>query len=249
MKNISLQSRTLSYTEYVAHALIHFAEGNQAFRAWFVSAIPEFPNVEHCGEEVFSPTPPLTILHEDVAVRKALWLLDTTQRDMGVEARRTQGMLATWKHAQARDEYSVIILGLKYGVLNYGIFGHPKRYHEPLDIVIRDEYAQTTPVAKLLQNSLQLGMSIVEQGLVAAGGIAGKLEPELHDWLFGEKKVVLHTCAPNTLESLFQELQTLKVPAAFHTNEQGVSMLAISPAIYLNDLKHSSALNVFEDEE
>lgn len=246
MKNVSIQSAKLSYTDRIAHTLIHFAEKNPSFLSWFVDAIPIYSSTEYDVNYSISYTKLHEISNEQLAVRKALWLLDKIQNIQTRENRKTHTMLSEWKKEQDQDEVNFIVLGIKYGVLDYGIVGHPKRFHEPLDIVIREDIANTKKSTTLVKESLNLGMSIVEQALVSANGIVGKLEPELHDWLFGEKNVVLHTCTKKTITKLAQEAKEIGYPTASRTDEQGLSILALSPAVYINDLQYSTELKTFE---
>lgn len=247
MQNILIKQKAkLSYTDYLAYSLIHFSDTHPSFRSWFLGRIrrstsvgkAQLENVPHIKVHTFSS--------EQVAVRKAEWLLELLQSEEKKSHIRTLTILSTWEKENSKEEPHFIILGLKYGVLDFGIFGEPSKFHEPLDIIIREnsEYARTSTL--LLQESVRLGMTVVEQGLLHAHGDVTKLEPELHDWLFGEKNTTFYTCSQETIQKIIAEMQEIKSPIACTYDEHGPAVLAISPTMYVNDLHYASELQIVE---
>jgi hypothetical protein len=94
-----------------------------------------------------------------------------------------------------------------------------------------------------LRTLTTLTNSVVEQGLHRAEGQTAHLEPELGDWLFGEKTITLYLAPKSSLESIERELTEAGVPVAVEKSEQGdIEALAITPAIYAGDLDVAETL-------
>jgi hypothetical protein len=246
MKQVLSLSTELSYTDYIAHSLIQFAEYNNDFFHWFLQTIPIIHSNSTYEFETLTRIPFLSIHSEETAVLKANWLLHIIQNTKRKDTLQTQALLSAWRETKHWEEYSFIVLGLQYGVLNYGIIGHPKRPLEPLDVVVREDIMQSINKVTLARHALKLSMGIVEQGLVLAEGVIQKLEPELHNWFFGEKHTVFHTCSAETLTRLVREIKSIHAPLSYTKDCKGPQMLAISPALYVGDLQEARNLHTIE---
>jgi hypothetical protein len=124
--------------------------------------------------------------------------------------------------------------------------GKMKKKYEPMDILLRTDIAQK-PSVRLTRTLTALSHRVVEKGLIIAGGYTGKLEPELGDWLFGDKHLVLYTAPGHVLDRITHYVEQTGAPYAREHDTVGTAALALSPALYLFDLPHNELLVPVED--
>jgi hypothetical protein len=87
---------------------------------------------------------------------------------------------------------------------------------------------------------------VIEQGLIMAQGSTSRLEPELGDWLFGDKALAVYSTEANDLTHIREYLEHIGAPCAHQTDEHGLVALAFTPALYTNDLPGHEALEAVE---
>ncbi|KKS28328.1 MAG: hypothetical protein UV60_C0009G0007 [Parcubacteria group bacterium GW2011_GWA2_43_11] len=244
MKTKHLQPVTTgAYGLTNVQALLSYAKSDSLFTVWFAELLRQsgiLPPIHGSYIEVQQST--LAILDEYHAVKRALWLTEALAH------KRIQGyipakqILASWVNEQEWDARQFIILGLKYGVIDYGIIGYPKWRNEPMHILIREDVAKRTRVRAVVQVCTRLSVGIVEQGLVVARGNAQYLEPELSDWLFGNKPTILLTSPKSTLEIIHSTLTKEDIPSSYLHDTQGITHLAITPAVHLQQIPDYDSL-------
>ncbi len=241
-------SVAVPYAELMARGLIAFADSHVEYGRWLAGLIATHatqladdtsPAVAYPGTYVLPHT-------EHYAVRRAYWLLDT------IAHRRIPGhgsagaVLRQWSMARAHDEPKAVVLGIQYGVLNYGIIGHPPKRHEPMGVLIRDDVLRNDTGVALGAQLTMLTNNVVEQGLLLANGSTSRLEPELGDWLFGDKKLAIYRTAATTLEDIRSHLESIGAPHAYHGDAHGIALLAHTPALYAHDLPGHEGLEAVE---
>lgn len=231
MKTKHLQPVTTgAYSLTNVQALLSYAKSNSLFSAWFAELLRNSGIVPQLHSSTIEPQQSMLVIRDEHrAVRRALWLTDAiANRRIQSHALAAQ-TLASWVHEQERDARQFIIMGLKYGIIDYGIIGHPKRRNEPIHILIREDVSKR--ICTVAQVCTKLSVGIVEQGLIAARGNAQHLEPELSDWLFGDKPTSLLTSPKSTLESIHSALTNENIPFSYLQDAQGITHLAITPAV------------------
>jgi hypothetical protein len=94
-----------------------------------------------------------------------------------------------------------------------------------------------------MQDVVALTHTVVERGLHRAQGSTRRLEPELGDWLFGEKSITLYRTSQQTLCAIQRSLECSHVLHAPASTESGVlRALAITPALFVEDLDEAPLL-------
>jgi len=235
MKTKQLQPVTTgTYGLTSVQALLSYANHNPVFAAWFAEQVRQSGVVRQTHDSRTTLQQSILTLRDEYhATRRALWLLHVIPQRQIRGHELAKQVLASWVHEQEQDARQFIILGLKYGILDYGIIGYPKRRNEPMHVLIRENVAKESHTSAIAQVCTKLSSNIVEQGLMVAKGNAHHLEPELSDWLFGDKHLVIFTSQKSTLKSIHNLLVRDDVPLSCLHDAQGITHLAISPTVYL----------------
>ncbi len=243
------QVQFLSYYEALAFSLIDFAEKNTTFSQWLSSSVGAFTLDTFENFTSVVPQPHhvniFTLHDEQQAVRRAqwiFWLHDNSNRD----TLPAMTLLSNWAHAHEWEEPKAVVLGIEIGVLPIGIMGKMKRKHHPIDILINTKKLQALSKADIAKTSVALTGEIVQKGLIRAKGNANLLEPELGDWFFGEKTVVLYGADKNTLTLIHDTLIKANAPISLQRDTNGISAIAIPPTIYLGDIPEANTLTILQ---
>jgi hypothetical protein len=252
MKNKRLQIpvvETTSYYEALTRSLIAFAEENPSFKSFLITRLRtiqtiDVPMQNDDNKMSTSVSSIFALRSEELAIRRTEWLLQLTTQALYTSA--IIQPLMSWSRSQEKTNPGFIVLGLKAGIINYGIFGHPSKRNEPIDIIVREDIAQNITPRELAQISVTLTSSVVEKGLISASGNSKLLEPELADWLFGEKNVVLHKGALQTILNIKDVLFKVDAPYVFRADKKGVTYLAINPSLYIHNLAEADLLETLE---
>jgi len=246
MKARSPTTHTVGYAGVCAASLVRYADTHISFARWLDGLISshELPAVrETLLVETYPGLRPRT---DDHAARRALWLLDAIahKRLSGTDA--ATAVLALWQAAREHEHPKAVVLGIKYGVLPIGILGHPKLRREPMSVVVRDDVLRTQHASRMARTLTTLTHGVVEQGLVLAGGRTAKLEPELGDWLFGDKSLALYQATSRSLATLTAAVARTGAPHVHRKDAYGIAMLACTPMIDLTDIPGSETLRSIE---
>ena len=243
MKNSpTAKTNTTSYLEGVTYGVIAFADQDEVFRTWLLSRLPHVTDITTTlyTQKPFHPI--YTVPDAHTALRRSEWLLETLETKHENQQQHLLSVLTQWANEQGKTNPSVIVLGLKYGVLNYGIFGHPKRRFEPLNIIVRDDVAQSVNKAALGKLSVTLSHEILQISLLRNNGNIELLEPELSDWFFGDKTIVYKCGDKEILNTLASILRKNDAPHITRNDSKGITAIAIHPSVYLEDIPEADIL-------
>lgn len=169
------------------------------------------------------------------ALRRAAWLLSHAPD------KRAITILA---QVRELDAPKAIVLGIDMGALPLGVWGKWKRKDHAMQILLPDTPLPTSARERAV---LTASHRVVEQGLVRAHGSTKQLEPELGEWLFGEKALAYYTASPDALREIAAFLEALDAPAVWSTTNNEQPILALSPSLYLGDLPRHDELTHYED--
>jgi hypothetical protein len=92
----------------------------------------------------------------------------------------------------------------------------------------------------LVKKGLDASFSIVASNIKKKKGDANRLEPELYDWLFGDREISFYQASADKLEEVKSELVESGLSFAEMKNEDRFIGLALSPVVdreYFSDLK------------
>jgi hypothetical protein len=243
MRNITLTNEHPTYAEHLVRGLLTFAEHNEVFADWlhlrlFESSIPFEETLLVTREHQFALMP--TSLEQ--AVARALWLVGRVEAQ-AIEGYSTVGkLLSGFARIREYEEPKAIVLGLEIGVLPIGLMGKMKSRREPMNVIIRDSFFHTVSPGELTRQVTSLTHHIIERALIDAQGSTAHLEPEIGDWLFGDKQLSLFHADEATMRTLGAFLEVHHLPYAYHTEEDEYALIVPSPTLYLADLPHADTL-------
>lgn len=182
-----------------------------------------------------SPSPYFVPHTRTQALRRAAWLLSHT---------KDQRATAILAHARELDEPRAIVLGIDMGALPLGVWGKWKRKDHAMQILLPDAPLTTSERERAIVTASH---RVVEQGLVRAHGNTKHLEPELGEWLFGDKALAYYKAPLDVLHEVAAFLETLDAPVAYSTTDSAQPIVALSPSLYLGDLPRHEELMHYEE--
>lgn len=236
---------TGSYAISLAHSLVAYAHTSEDFASvlYNLTHAIEVPETSNHHIDIVD-THGLTPHDINQAIRRTQWLLNTCTEKRMEHANVALTIFEQWARVREREQPKAFVLGLDLGVWPVGIWGQIRRKREPMSIILRVDVP--TETAQMVQSITRLTHRVVEKGLIMANGHTGNLEPELGDWLFGDKYLALFRASPQELFEMEAHLLSIDAPHATDADQQGTTMLAITPAIYLSDIPHGETLLALE---
>jgi hypothetical protein len=242
---------TTSYAALLAHGLVCYAANTAEYGRWLSSLLSNYTErlvslSSGASTLIYTGTQGMIPRSEDMAARRTIWLLDAITERRITGYRDASAVLHAWHMSRAYDEPKAVVLGIKYGVLNYGIIGHPPNRREPMGVLIRKDVLKQYQGLQLATLLNQVTHRVVEQGLIQAQGSTSQLEPELGDWLFGDKSLAIYRAEASTLQVVLENLVHMGAPYAHQTDDGGVTALAFSPVLYVADLPGNEGLEPVE---
>jgi hypothetical protein len=238
---ISTKTNTLSYIEYLAHSLIDFAQKHESFASWLSGIIPHTKETHREALCVVGTTP-FRIIDEPHGVARAQWLMEVVMQKQLPASKEALKVLQTWGQSRERTEPKAVVLGVKYGVLPIGILGNPKVKNHPMNVVVSDDVISRSTKTSLLQDTTTLSHTIVAESLIRARGNMGHIEPELNDWLFGEKYLRLFSAKQNGIAKLLRYVKEWDIPHSTRSKDDRTTHIALHPVLYLGDVPFASEL-------
>jgi hypothetical protein len=233
---------TCSYLCSYTTALTQYAESNKDFAEWLHTQLPDLGRYTQ-DVPASEVVPGLVPRDEQAAARRAVWLLGEVATAPQEEREHVYALLSQWSRSRAYESPKAVVLGIKVGVLPIGVMGKMGRKHEPMAVIVDRTKRERLGTPAMLRTLTSLTNGVVELGLHKAAGQTAHLEPELGDWLFGEKTVTLYTAPKASLEAIERELSEAGAPVATEKTEQGsIVALAMTPAVYAGDLTVAETL-------
>jgi hypothetical protein len=241
----------------LADALCAYANERSDFAAWLAGlagasfAFDERVVAAHLargGMRADSTIARTLATYEDTQVaRKALWLCQ-----MLGEHRMEGWQIATatfvdWARAYERDHPKAVVLGIKYGAVPVGLWGKANFKDEPMAAIVRADVRARLSEVERTKLVHRLTHEIVERGLLMAGGNTSLLEPELADWLFGEKALTLFVAEPRVFANVYGAVAESVVLFAAHVEHDEPMCIVTSPMLYLESLPEASELTLLEE--
>lgn len=242
------KEESISYKEAVVRSLVLYAEKSKEFSNYLHSALYEFflshekpvqdgvRDVRLSSEESgFKLLLPKT---DDVAVGRVSWFLNSASlspRDFSA-SEKSIVLLANWATTEPSPAPKNVVLGVKIGVLPIGLMGHMK-IEEKMPLIARSDFFSRTAPVVLAKEAVRTSAGVIEQVLRAAYGQMRLIEPEVSDWLTGEREAIFYTADPKNIRAFIAELRRLFIAHSCVEDENGVALLAVNPSINLSSLE------------
>jgi hypothetical protein len=235
----------ITYAGLLAEGLVRYADTHEVFATVLHDLLSSVPYVE-CPQPLIADNP-LMPTDDLAAVRRVQWLIDTCTERRIVGHRQALATFTTWNQRRAYEEPKDLpfLLGVVVGVVPMIGMGRVPIKRTPMSILFRDDITHATTY-QTLRAITTLTHRVVERGLIMAGGHTAKLEPELGDWLFGEKELAFYGTTLSNLGQIERHLDKFGVPYASEHDKRGVTLLACSPALSAYDLPEGEKLHAIE---
>lgn len=220
-------------------ALTAFADEHGPFGQWLAARVrAHIPAHGHAPRAATAPLRALLPRDPTAAHMRTAWLMGTVLPERLAGCREVRTHLAWWAYARPHEEPKAIVLGIEIGVLPIGIMGKMKRKREPMTVFLRDD--GPPPLHTTIREATTLTHTLVERALTMARGRTALLEPEMGDWLFGDKPTAYYRAPAAVLTDLAAHLDVLDAPyapfAAVRDAAGAITMLATPPTVYAPDL-------------
>lgn len=229
------RTQIMSHAERLALSLIAYAHDDEAFASHLQALVAGFSRSTVTYGETFDASlmtqhePLLTPSTYEHAIRRADWLADQIERQSLPESPKALALLSVWGISRTLDEPKAIVLGLKIGVMPIGIFGEQK-LQEKMPIIARADVLRGS-VTTFTDLTARASLSALHKALDQVSGNARLLEPEMGDWLYGEKGLTYYEASATQIETIHKELGNTTVINALVSDEDGPAVLAMSPSV------------------
>jgi len=209
-------------------SLLLYAEKDRLFSEELKNTVRIFLKDEYPkgGGFDYDDLNPLILMPKDrsSAVKRAWWLIDS-------EFQEAKGMLSAF----ARDEFlerpqeRQLVVGVVRIAIPGITLGRLKIRKEMI-IVIRKDIAGDLNI-ELAGKINQAGSGLLSEAIKRANNNIGRLEPEMGDWLFGDKETAFYSSGKEGMDDIKEDLGRLDIASFEVKDEKGTAVLAISPAV------------------
>jgi hypothetical protein len=170
----------------------------------------------------------VTISDHTEALQRMEWLVARIQTRELPDTLAAEHLLSSWIRKRTEEEPKAIVIGWIIGVVPPIGAGHIKRKNK-MSLIVDRGIAKNTRLMAECAAKASLGM--LTEALMRAGGNAKKLEPEIADWLFGERAINFYATDSRTLLAIQKELRELSVVHYGLEQEAHMTAIAISPVV------------------
>jgi peptidyl-tRNA hydrolase len=229
-KVIKKVNKKIYYSEALAMSLIIQAKKDKIFARELYEIVKKLTKVKKAIEKKSERRAVVLMpLNREYAMRRVNWLIPKIKNNELTGSEEAVQLLSSWAeiHEYSSPKQVVVgIVGLAIPGITLGIIKKKMK----MSIIINRDIKNFTKT-ELTEKVTQASHGILSQALVTAGGEVGKLEPEVADWFFGEKKIVFYKAQTKEVEKIEKELKNLEI---IHQKEKigdETAVLAISPVV------------------
>jgi len=204
------KTKILAHKDYLAFSLTSYARRNERFKKELERLVSIFlPKketevVDYAGNiEIILPK------DEQTATKRALWLINNNSESAKDILR-----------SAAETEPKAIVVGIVGVAIPGPTLGYMKKFNKMSVIVSDQKTGRDKTIARAVAD-------LILKAIRQANNDLSKIEPEMGDWLFGDKEIEIYS-AKNT-DSIKRDLNGLKIPYS-----QADDVLAISPVLNLD---------------
>jgi len=220
----------MSYPEAIARSLVQYAQTDKDFAIRFWQLLAGLNKIkaelineyEHVDVSIISPD------CEYSSWKRAEWLLERIRKYENEETEAALKILSAWAESWSETNEKQVVIGI-VGVAIPGItLGLVKR-RRPMSVIIRQDIKEKSGI------EFAKRLAYITNELVAKASIAGNdnfgLDPDIADWFYHEKDIVLFAAGRNKLDSIPEELASLGIIHSVIEDDRGLALMAVSPAV------------------
>lgn len=222
----------VTYSEALAVSLVLFARKDKDFSSILKKLVHKLSNISSVKSQLRSIDGVEILIPQDIntAMRRAEWLVGKIVENAPRRGLwRASRVLTSWAGEKELESPKQIVIGITIGIIPGLTLGNIRR-KVTMKIIIRCDLAERTD-CNVMHMVNKASCGIVERAIRTARGHAGKLEPEVSDWLFGDKEMSFYSADEKTLHKVGKELSRLDIPHIEVEDGGGMAVLAVSPAV------------------
>ena len=225
---------TAAYLTHYAASLVAFAKENARFRHTLLTSCSQLADDKSHGDRYAPPLHRLLASPDSAesATARLTWLMhELSVREAPETAAAQSELLAFAEEFERPKEQIIGIVGIAIIGPTLGIIDKKKKKKKSkLHTVIADRY-QKRDRDSVSALAIKAAGGIVSDALLELRGDATRLEPELAEWFFEERRTKTHFTSERELEGLTHELADECLPHTTVCDETGLAALAISPTV------------------
>lgn len=224
----------ISYAETLAASLVLYAQTNKEFAPELKKIIDGMGGqnkTDQAGMEARIFPHALIVLMPsgiDNAVRRAEWLSYMLEANPAQDNKNTASILHAWAEEEAKEEPKQLVVGVVVVAIP-GVTMGKLKIKRKMNVIIRNDIARKTGVNTVI-NVARASNEVIAGALEAAQGNARMLEPEVADWLWGERNIAPYSASGKKLKHIEDEIKELNIPHSVICDRRGSAVIAISPA-------------------
>ena len=226
---------SLGYSEALALSLVSHAKKDKEFAHYLKSAVSR--NLRSSSPvqriRIQRNIAALALPDSDAATRRANWLIGQVKERATPGAFEAEKILAAFAQG-APEEYPKQV-PLTVGMLRIIIpgitMGRFKKKETMTIIIERNIARKNKKTMGLPQMVSRASLGVMRQALNHASRDTGNIEPEIADWFYGERKLMLYKTSEEELLKIKKELNELGVIYSLVKREGNPAVLAVSPAV------------------
>ncbi|HET8575129.1 MAG TPA: hypothetical protein VFM02_03090 [Candidatus Paceibacterota bacterium] len=222
--------------ETIVRSLIAFSVKNPDFGSWLKTLVHTFPesnDIYHSspfssGERFFIPND-----FSDAQKRAQNFYYFFLAHPK--EAELATKLLRGWIEEKPLPLPKLQVIGLIIGWIPGIDFGRLRKKKKMHFVAEKNFYRKQNEVCAAA--TLQANTEIIRKVLHAANGNQNRLEPEMQDWISGEREMCFYEASRETIHDLVREIRRLPIPYALVKGNHP-ELLAVSPSINTFALEH-----------
>ena len=219
------------YSETLASALVLYARENRDFARRLEELTREQLKIRKTKgnliireyAKILSPSDNI------IAWRRAEWLVERINEKNLSGHESAREILTSWVGDKPFESPKQIVIGITIGRIIGPTLG---RLHKKvsMSIIIREDLESKVKL-DLAQKITRVSHGVLVSALGLVNGNIKKLEPDLADWFFGERKIAFYTTSGEKIKKIEKDLKSLGIVYTLEEQEGEPAILAVSPAV------------------
>lgn len=222
-----------SYYASYAAALVYYGKENSGFRSYLYERIEKNFNATHITHPVDIESRYSRVLlpqNEDIARRRLNWMIEKILSDEEDAVYAREIFFNAYNNREFTSPKSIII-GIKIGIIPGLTLGNIKIKRSVKVVLDQELESDTLKVSKLITQGTT---SLLENEFKKSNYDLKKIEPDISEWLFGDKCIDIYKVSHDELLDIESDLGEFKYSfISLQEKENIPQILIISPAINL----------------
>lgn len=164
-----------------------------------------------------------------LALRRSEWLVERIEEKSLPGYARAASILTQWAKDKPLEEPKSLIIGFIGLAIPFIDLGKARKNKDPMTIIFRGDL-NFKAGKDFMHKVTQASHGAIINALNMVGGSMSKLEPEIGDWLFGERRLAFYAADKQKMIAIEQELKNLNVVYDSVYLEDELEVLSVTPS-------------------